>query len=217
MARWALEVALIVGSVFVAIFLEGLADDASRTREARTSIAQLTSQLRADSADLASVRAHQEGLSVVYDSLLAWLGDPSTLDGASVQDGLDQVAFLNRTMYPRKGSWEAITSTGQLAWVGDHDLVAGLGNFYESMVEKLEYMGQDYDYNVNEVARVIIPRSWDAQRSGLRGEEEDWAELRGQLRYLRLSWNEYYLDLLGEYSRDMDVLLRDLDAFLAEG
>jgi hypothetical protein len=42
-------------------------------------------------------------------------------------------------------------------------------------------------------------------------------ELREQLRYLRLSWNEYYVDLLEDYGGELEALIRDLEAYLAGG
>lgn len=135
-----------------------------------------------------------------------------------MQAALDQIGFLNLTMYPRKGSWGALTSGGQLVWVRDPGLVARLANFYESTHTRLEAAGRDYDFNVNEVARVTASRAWDWQqmRPRMNGESEV-AELFGQLRYLRLSWNQYYIDLLDDYGAEMEALLGDLEAYLSLG
>jgi len=216
--RWVAEAALIFASVFIAILLEGMADDSSRSADAHTSLVQLADELRADREDLVEVRQRQAELSVVYDDLLLWLASPEAMPGDSVQAALDRVAFLNRTMYPRRGAWSAMTSTGQLVWVGDQSLVTRLAKMYESTHDKLGYMGQDYDFNVNDFSRLSIPRAWDTQREQARvNGPADLVELRGQLRYLRLSWNTYYLDLLDEYGGEMDELLRDLEAYLGDG
>ena len=215
--RWVAEAVIIVASVFVAVLLEGLAEDSSRSAAAHTSLAQLAEELRADREDLAEVRLRQEELSVVYDDLLRWLAVPGTIPGDSVQSALDRVAFLNRTMYPRRGAWSAMTSTGQLVWVDDQILASRLAKMYESTHSKLEYMGQDYDFNVNEFSRLSIPQAWDSQREQPRvNGPADVIELRGQLRYLRLSWNNYYLDLLDDYGSEMDELLRDLHDYLLD-
>ncbi len=218
LVRWGAEALIIVSSVFVAVFLEGLANDLSSSADAHTSLVQLSEELRADRADLVGVRQSQEDLSVVYDNLLAWLSTPESMPSDSVQAALDRVAFLNRTMYPRRGAWSAMTSTGQLVWVDDQVLATRLARLYESTHSKLEYMGQDYDFNVNEFSRLSIPQAWDFHRERARIDgPADLIELRGQLRYLRLSWNNYYLDLLDEYGSEMDELLRDLEGYLSDG
>jgi hypothetical protein len=94
--------------------------------------------------------------------------------------------------------------------------VTRLANFYESTNARLEYGGRDYDFNVNEVARVTASRAWDAQRPRVDGQAA-LIELREQLRYLRLSWNTYYVDLLDAYGNEMESLLRDLESYLAVG
>jgi hypothetical protein len=88
---------------------------------------------------------------------------------------------------------------------------------YESTHDKLSYMGQDYDFNVNDFSRVSIPRAWDSYREQPRGNGPiDLVELREQVRYLRMAWNTYYLDLLDEYGSEMSELLRDLEAYLGD-
>jgi len=209
---------IIVSSVFVAVFLEGMANDVSSSADAHTSLVQLSEELRADRLDLAEVRQSQEELSGVYDDLLLWFSTPESMPSDSVQSALDRVAFLNRTKYPRRGAWRAMTSTGQLVWVDDQVLATRLARLYESTHSKLEYMGGDNDFNVNEFSRLAIPRAWDFHLERARLDAPtDLIELRGQLRYLRLSWNNYYLDLLDDYGSEMDELLRDLEGYLSDG
>lgn len=216
--RWAGEVAIIVASVFVAIYLEGVADDSARSDDAHAALAQITAELRADRENLAEIRQAQVELGAYYDNLLRWLAEPESLPRDSVHAALDHVAFLNRTMYPRRGAWRALTSAGQLAWIDDPGLVTKLANLYESTHSRLEAAGRDYDFNVNEVARVAVPRAWDAELQEPRADgRAAMFELRGQLRYLRLSWNVYYIELLDDYGSEMETLLRDLDDYLASG
>lgn len=213
--RWAGEAVIIVISVFVAILLEGKADDSASSADAHTSLAQLTAELRSDQEDLARIRRNQVELAGVHDDLLRWLASPASLPGDSVQAALDHIAFLNLTMYPRKGAWGALASGGQLVWVRDQGLVTRLANFYESTHSRLEYAGRDYDYNVNDVSRVTMTRAWDfeGQRPRMNA-QTGIAELWGQIRYLRLSWNQYYIELLDDYGAEMETLLGELEAYL---
>ncbi len=201
---------IIVASVFVAIYLEGIADNAARRSDAQASLTQLVVELKEDREEVVEVRAQQMHLRAIYDNLLRWLSGTGPLPADSVQAALDEVAFLNRTVYPRAGTWSALTSSDHLSWVSDEDLVARLANFYESMNARLESGGRDYDYNVNEVVRVTLARAWDSQRQRPQvANPGGTVELRAQLRYLRLSWNEYYVDRLDEHEREIIALIEE--------
>ena len=214
-ARWAGEVFVIVASVFVAIFLEGLADDAARADDAHAVLAQVASELASDREAIPEIRRQQSELAGYYEDLRRWMADPRSLPTDSVQEVLDYVGFNNRTLYPSSGAWRALTSAGQLVWVEDRALVARLADFYENRTIQLEYNGRDYDYNVNEVMRVTSTRAWDYQRQQARVDGgADLVELSGQLRYLGNSWNPYYIDLLDQYASEIDTLLEHIDAYL---
>jgi hypothetical protein len=212
------EAVIIVASVFVAIYLEGIADNAARRNDARASLTQLVVELKEDREEVVEVRGQQMRLRTTYDDLLRWLSGTDPLPADSVQAALDEVAFLNRTVYPRAGTWSALTSSDHLSWVSDEDLVARLANFYESMNARLESGGRDYDFNVNEVVRVTLSRGWDSQRQSPQATNPGGTvELREQLRYLRLSWNRYYVDRLDDHEAEIDGLIQDLETYLAIG
>lgn len=213
--RWAGEVVVIVASVFVAIYLEGLADDAERAADAHAVLAQVSAELASDLEAIPAIRQQQGELAEVYDALSDWMAGPRSLPTDSVQSALDYVGFNNRTLYPSSGAWRALTSAGQLVWVEDQALVARLANFYENRTTQLEYNGRDYDFNVNEVVRVTASRAWDFQRQEphVNG-GADLVELSGQLRYLGTSWNPYYISLLDQYAEEIEALLADINAYL---
>lgn len=213
--RWAGEVVVIVASVFVAIYLEGLADDAERAADAHAALAQVSAELASDLESIPAIRQQQGELVEVYAALSDWMGSPRSLPTDSVQSALDYVGFNNRTLYPSSGAWRALTSAGQLVWVEDQALVARLANFYENRAIQLEFNGRDYDFNVNEVIRVTATRAWDFQRREPRvNGGADLVELSGQLRYLGTSWNPYYISLLDQYAQEIEALLIDIDAYL---
>jgi hypothetical protein len=185
-ARWAGEVVVIVASVFVAIYLEGLADDAERADDAHAVLAQVATELASDRRAIPEIIQQQSELADYYESLRRWMADPRSLPTDSVQEALDYVGFNNRTLYPSSGAWRALTSAGQLVWVEDRALI-----------------------------RVTSSRAWDYQRQEARTDGgADLVELSGQLRYLGTSWNPHYIDLLGEYAAEIDALLEDIDAYL---
>jgi hypothetical protein len=114
-------------------------------------------------------------------------------------------------MFPRRGAWTSLVSTGLQSSIGDESLVTRLVGFYENINGRLEYNGRDYDYNLNEVFRVTVPSSWDRGRRGLTG---DALLLRNQLEWIERGWTQWYLDLLAEYERELDALLTELNAHL---
>lgn len=215
--RWIGEGAVIVVSVFVAIYLEGLADDAERVDVAHSVLVQVAAELESDRNAMPEIRRQQGELVGVYEDLRRWLATPRSIPNDSVHAALDYVAFNNRTLYPSSGAWRTLTSTGHLSWIEDRELAARLADFYENRTVQLEFNGRDYDFNVNEVIRVTASRAWDYQkREAHTGGSADLVELSGQLRYLGTSWNPYYIDLLDQYADEIDGLLEDIDGYLAQ-
>ena len=215
-ARSAGEVVVIVVSVFVAIYLEGVAGDRADAEDAHRAMEQVLVELRADSTTVIEIRAHQVQLSAVYEDLLRWFGTPGTLPLDSVQPAIDVIATENRTLFPRRGAWQAMTSTGQLIWIEDQALVTRLAHFHESENARLEYNGRDYDTAVNEISRRTAPRTLDPVTNRRREPvSETVAQFRGQLRYLERSWNHYYIDLIEAYGSNLNRLISDVDAYLA--
>jgi len=217
-ARWAGEAIVIVVSVFVAIYLEGAADDAERVDEANGILAQIVAELTADRQAIPEILEQQAVAAGTYGSLLRWLTDSQSVPGDSVQAALDYLRDNNRTLYPISGAWRALMSGGHLVWIRDQRLVARLAAFYENRTVQLEYNGRDYDFNLNDVLRVTASRAWDFERQSPRANgTSDLVELRGQLRYLGESWNPYYVSLLSQYGTEIDELLRELEAYLSGG
>ena len=214
--RWAGEAVVIVASVFVVIYLEGVAQDRAESGDAHAALEQVLVELRADSVRALEISDHQEMLGTVYGDLLRWLGDPGAMPGDSVQAAIDFIGTSNWTLFPRKGAWRAMTSAGQLIWVDDQRLVTRLAHFYESVNARIEYNGRDYDVAVNEVTRATAPSAFDAESLRVRGDPaQQVAQLRGELRYIRIAWNDFYVDLLSEYMDELNGLLLDLDACMA--
>jgi hypothetical protein len=205
------EGALIVASVYLAIVLEGWSSQRAEAADARAGLQQVRSELLADRADLQEILQEQRELSALYQRLLAWLDAPASMPTDSVHRALVRLGATNRTMFPRRGAWTSMVSSGRLAAVGDDRLVARLGSFYGNITERLEYNGRDYDYNLNEVARVTVSEVWDRSSREPIG---DLRSLRNQLAYVDLAWTQFYLDLLAEYEAELLAVLEDLDRHL---
>lgn len=215
--RFLAEGLLIIASVYIAVVLEGISDDRGQVEDARAALAQLVGELEADRADLAEIVEEQSSLDQAYDDLVRWLATPYDMPFDSVEATLDRVAYSNRTMFPRRGAWTTMVAGGHLAWIDDGELVSRLATFYETISDRLEYNGEDYDFSLNEVFRETAPGAWDFFAHRPVGEEADVRRLRSQLRYMSITWNQFYLDLLDEYEVQLATLIDQIHAYLGEG
>jgi Family of unknown function (DUF6090) len=209
------EAVLIIGSVYVAIVLEGISDHRDRTADAVSALAQLRGELREDQVDLQVVMAEREDLQVRYVNLLRWFEDASTLPADSVQATLDIVAYSNRTMFPRSSAWITMVASDQLGLIDDPSLVTRLGNLYESVNERLKHNGADYDEALNDIMRNATPDIWDSLNGRLLTRDpSSMAGFQGRLRYLYLTWNTWYLEYLREYQGQLVDLILNVDTYL---
>ena len=213
--RLAAEGLLIVGSVYLAIGLEGKSQDRARGREATAALAQLLGELREDRADLDEVRAEQLGLESRYRALLEWFTDPTSMPGDSVQEYLDGISTGNRTMFPRSSAWTTMVASGQLTELDNPALVTRLGNLYENINDRLEYNGRYYDSDLSAFVLGYVTSIWDTQSKQLLTKDpEALASFRNRLRFMHLAWNLYYLDLLDQYQLEVDGLIASVDQHL---
>jgi hypothetical protein len=211
------EALLIFGSVYVAIFLDGRAQDRRETREALEALGQLVLELHQDGADLVEIRQAQEGLSTHYEMILRWLSEPSSIPGDSMTASLTSLEIENRTLFPRKGSWNTMVTAGQLPDLEAPELVTLLGNLYENVIPRLEYNGQYYDTDLSTAFSLVIAGTWDSlnDRLGPTGEFEI-VRLRQIMSRLHVGWNLYYIDLLEEYGELRQQAATAVEAHLAD-
>lgn len=213
--RLAAEAVVIVASVYLAIVLEGNAQDRERGEEATAALAQLRDELREDRADIGEVRAEQEFLASNYLSLMDWLAEPASMPGDSVQVALDHVALSNRTMFPRSASWATMVASGQLTELNNPALVTRLGNLYENINDRLIYNGEYYDSDLSTFIFRAVFSTWDSYTSRLLSEDPGaLATLRNQLRFMYSAWNQYYLTLLDEYEAEVEALITEVGEHL---
>lgn len=110
-----------------------------------------------------------------------------------------------------------MVAAGQLGELEAPDLVARLGDFYESLVPRVIDNGNDYDESLNDIARNSTPEIWDGVNGRpLTTDVRQITVFRNQLRYMHLSWNKWYLDLLDDYEKILDSLVLDIESYLKE-
>jgi len=191
-----------VASVYLAIVLEGKAQDRERAEEATAALAQLREELRSDQADIGEIRVAQEGLAIHYLKLMDWFADPVSLPGDSVQEALDQLTTNNRTMFPRSSAWTTMVASGQLTELDNPALVTRLGNLYENINDRLIYNGEYYDTDLSKFAFGSEVTTWDSQtRRLLTREPRALAEFRNHLFDRRGFLKTCRTEAVGAYSR----------------
>jgi hypothetical protein len=209
------EGALIIVSVYLAIVLEGMSQDRESKMSAHLALVQMLAEMREDAADLDVIRADQLARTRQYAELDQWFANPETMPLDSVAETLDLVFYSNRTLYPRRAAWTTMLAAGQLAELDSPGLVSRLGDFYESLNARVVDNGDDYDESLNDIARNSSPNIWDGvDRRLMTTEVPKLTEFRNQLRYVHVSWNIWYLDLLNNYKQALDSLILEIETYL---
>lgn len=214
-ARMLGEGALIIVSVYLAIFLEGASQDRESRSAAHLALVQMLAEMKEDAADLVEIREEQLERSGQYVLLDKWLASPESMPLDSVAETLDLVFFSNRTLYPRRSAWTTMLAAGQLAELDSPGLVSRLGDFYESLNARVVDNGDDYDESLNEIGRNSAPDYWDGTSGQLLTTDvHQLTTFRNQLRYMHISWNLWYLDLLDTYQQSLDSLIIEIGLYL---
>jgi len=195
--RIAIETAIIIASVFVAVTLESEWQERQRQADARAALGQLLAELRQDRAELEGVLAEQNDLDAVYRRTIAWLGEPEILPVGDFGKAIETLAYSNRTMFPRRAAWTTMVASGELTLLENPDLVTRLGNLYENLNARLLANGLAYDDQLFTEMRERVPAIWDInERRLLTGDNREIAEFRGRLRILHHTWNQWYIEFL---------------------
>ena len=209
------EGALIIVSVYLAIVLEGVSQDRESRAAAHTALVQMLAEMREDSADVNEIREEQLARSRQYAELDRWLASPESVSLDSAGEILDLVFYSNRTLYPRRAAWTTMLASGQLAQLESPGLVSRLGDFYESLNARVVDNGDDYDESLNDIARNSAPKYWDGANGRLQTTDiQKLSEFRNQLRFLHVSWNIWYLDLLDNYGQTLESLILEIESYL---
>ena len=213
--RTTVEAAAIVASILLAFAIDAWWEERESRSSAHLALIQMLAEMREDSADLHEIREDQLARSRQYLELDQWLASPELMPLETVAETLDLVFFTNRTLYPRRAAWTTMLAAGQLAELDSPDLVSRLGDFYESLNARVVDNGNDYDESVNDIGRNSAPKFWDgAGRRLLTTDVHQLTIFRNQLRYLHISWNIWYIELLDNYQQALDSLILEIESYL---
>lgn len=201
--RWLAEFVLIVGSVYLAVYLEGASQRRADRDAARVALSQLRGELREDILDFDRIIAKQDSLHVDYTNLGRWLADPGIYPVDSVFAALYRVSTENFTLFPRRASWTTMVAGNQLTDLEAPDLVLRLGQLYETFYDRIDYNSRFYDDNLSSALQSSSAIRWQSLRTRPLSDEDDEIEhLASSLEWIHLTWNLFYRDLLIEYRRD---------------
>jgi hypothetical protein len=205
---------LIVASVYLAIFLEGLSQEADRRAEARVGLEQLVAELRLDLSDIERIHEFQLATAERLHTVARLLEDPRGTRLDSIAALAREVNRANYTLYPRKGGWTTLRAGGLLAAVEDRDLVVRIADHYENLTVRVEYNGALYDTQYFETLGPHFTESTSWPRLG---RIEDPEILRSRVEIFAEAWTEYYAELLLTYGAQIDEIVVEIERYLGTG
>ena len=210
------EAVLIISSVFVAIALESAWRDRQNFLAAQGALGQMLEELRQDRADLDEVLDEQRSLDSTYRRVISWLADPESLSEQEFGEAVEFLSYSNRTMYPRRSAWTTMVASGQMQLLNNAESVTKLGGLHENLYQRLIINGKAYDHDLFTTMRESVPRIWDYNEYRLLTlDASEIARLRGELRFIHYTWNQWYLEFLTEeYGTMLDELIAEVDAYL---
>lgn len=209
-----LESAVVVGSVYLAIVLEGASEARARHADSLHALTSLRAELALDRSDLAVILAAQRDRDVRHRRIQRWLGDIAAVPADSLTADFHALFSVNRTMFPRASSWTTMVASGQLSDLRDPVLVSRLANFYETLNTRLAYNGALYDEWVTDVARSAVPDAWDPVEGRLLARDADEVRrLRSRLIQLH-NLAGGFIGLLEEWGVELDGVIHEVDGYI---
>jgi len=209
------EMVLIVSSVFIAIFLESAWQEHQNYLAAKGALGQMLEELRQDRTELKEVVNEQRILDSNYRIVINWLGEPEAIPTQEFGKAMEVLAYSNLTMYPRRSAWRTMVASGQLQLLNDDKLVTKLGDLHEKLFQRLMLNATAYDDNIVSTMGKTVPTIWDySEFRFLTHDPLKIAKLRGELKFIHVTWNRWYLKLLtNEYGKLLDELIAEIEVY----
>lgn len=213
--RLALEAVVVLGSVYLAIVLEGASEARGRQADAVNALRTLRAELELDRSDLSEILEAQRDRDDRHRRIDGWLAAPAAIPGDSLNVDLHVLFSVNRTMFPRNSAWTTMVAAGQLSDLDDAELVSRLASFYENLNARLEYNGALYDQWVTTVAQSSVPRAWDRIDGRLTASStDDLHRFRSELLSLH-DLGFAFIGLLEDWGAELDAVMAEVDGYLA--
>jgi hypothetical protein len=214
--KWVSEFVLIVGSVYLGVYLEGASQRRSDRGAALVALSQLLGELQEDITDFDRIISKQDSLHVDYTNLRRWLADRRPYPADSLAGALYRVSAENSTLFPRRASWTTMVAGNQLADLQAPDLVLRLGQLYETIYDRIDYDGALYDRNLSAATQGSAAIRWQSLRSApLFGDAAEVEHLAAALEFIHLTWNLWYRDLLIEFRSNVVEAIAMVEEYLA--
>lgn len=214
--RWAAEFALMLGSVYLGVYLEGASQRRSDRAAARVALTQLLGELREDVRDFDRIIAKQDSLGVDYSDLARWLASPGPSPADSVAGALYRVSAENSTLFPRRASWTTMVAGNQLADLGTPELVLRLGQLYETIYPRIDYNSAHYDESLDAATQSWSAVRWQSLSSEpLSRDAASLEHLASSLAFVHTAWNTWYKELLIGYRGDVASTISMVEKYLA--
>jgi hypothetical protein len=206
---------VILGSVYLAVYLEGASERSSERADARVALVQLRGELAEDLEDFDRIIAWQQHLNEGYLDLIRWLTGPGPLPTDSVGATIFEVSSENSTLFPRRATWTTMVAGGQLAQLEDPELVQLLGQLYETQYPRIDYNSRFYDEGLGRLFQDEPVISWTTLYTDpIQGSAREIAHFASQLEWLRSTWTVWYIDTLSQFREDVEQAVQAIDGHL---
>lgn len=146
--QFAFQFIVVLLGVYLAIFLEGKAEDRSRAAEARVMLQSVARELEFDEGEILRVRQEQAEYVLASETLLDLLETASPADEARIDSILDGPMLFNPTVFPRRAAFSALISSGNIGYLSEPDLALDLADLYDHHYLRLVNHGDYVDQTI---------------------------------------------------------------------
>jgi hypothetical protein len=155
--------------VYLAILVEGKAEDRSRAEDARVMLAAVLAELDADELEIREMRETHLGLQQASEDLLDLLAIASPAEDGGIRTLLTGALLFNPTVFPRRAAYSGLVASGNIGYISNPELPLSLANLYEHHYVRLQNMGEWTDRIMEEVFwPTANAEFWDRQQGQLR-------------------------------------------------
>jgi hypothetical protein len=205
--RLVFELVVVLLGVFLAIRLEGWADDTAQKRAALETLETLRTELEADRAEMDRISRAQADFADGMRRLATLLRGDSEPHLEEIETLLLEDLTPNPTWFPQSAAYEMLLSTGQAAALDNPELEVALARLFRRSYVRLVYNGEIYDQAYLEEFRRTVTRRWDYTSGRLfsfrEADNRDLANAAGRI----VQWANTYRAVLSEYAPELDSVL----------
>ena len=151
---------VVLMGVYLAIVMEGWADDRGRVNDAEAILGSIAGELALDAEEIADVIEVQGEMVRASATLSDLLMEESGSNAPTITSLMGALSF-NPTVFPRRSAYAALVSSGGMGYVADDDLLRQIANLYEHIYVRMQNQGDLLDAKIEGRRGPFLARHWD--------------------------------------------------------